>query len=608
MGLSVASRSFKMSGLPQEGTWFVRWIDGFVDHPASLANPEIEVALERLPNDHWDGVTFAVAVARNEPPPGSDDRPMESLICRLHAGVITGLYLGAVIHNGDHVGRLKAPIEPFSVVLPDDLLAPTPTDENLGLVHAGTKIRTLLGDKNEFALIPRDLYRTFLIPRLVTPVKVTDGVLVLPSSVVIRAFISPIGAVVRDLVRRPPQALPMTPQPLLHSVLGPGTGVMQDGRWRVALDAKIGERHAPLLANLHRAFSEHGSLAAARVFDGARSNPPRLAGALPFTKCTLQMQVHVHEIAPGHWLALDVESARWPYDEPREIDVVRWVREGERPDDVLYRPGGRPGLADEGQIDVLPQEDAHEGAELAMWKTGGPTWEALPDRIETQQPYHRDDDRWVGVRDENPSALATMGGTGRHGDVDAVSYDQRPEEPSQIEQIDRFEEILALFDELRTPDPNRRRGMIASASPIAAEKAAYQVSAGTRDVWRFQNDPDEPNPWVVWNPGAAVKRSRTALVYQIAVPGRGIATWFEIEGRTANDLYRALIAGRLLSDPEIIAVLDAVSEKNNVLHVDYGSVLPTCPKPALWKHGRVKETGRLSAESAWAKLVAAFGG
>ena len=597
-----------MSGLPQEGTWFVRWIDGFVDHPASLANPEIEVALERLPNDRWDGVTFAVAVARNEPLPGSDDRPMESLICRLHAGVITGLYLGAVIHSGDHVGRLKAPIEPYSIDLPGDLLALPPTDQSLGLVHAGTKLKTLLGNDNEFALIPRDLYRTFLIPRLVTPVKVTDGVLVLPSSVVIRAFISPIGAVVRDLVRRPPQPLPVTPQPLLYSVLGPGTGVMQDGRWRVALDAKIHERHAPLLANLHRAFSEHGSLVAERVFDGARSTAPRLAGALPFTNCTLQMQVHGYEIAPGHWLALDVESARWPYDEPREIDVVRWVREGERPDDVLYRPGGRPGLADEGQIDVLSQEDAHEGADLAMWKTGGPMWEALPDRIETQQPYHRDDDRWVGVRDGNPSALATMGGTGRHGDVDAVTFDQRPSEPSQIARIDRFEEILALFDELCAPDPRGRRGTITSASPIAAKTAAYQVSAGTRDVWRFQNDPDEPNPWVVWNPGAMPERSRTALVCRIPVPGHGDATWFEIEGRTANDLYRALIVGCPLNDPEIITVLDAVCEQKNVLHVDYGTILPNCPPPALWKHGRVKKTGRLNADSAWAKLVAAFGG
>lgn len=599
-----------MSGLPQEGTWFIRWIDGYVDHPASLANPDIEVALERLPDDRWDGVAFADAVARNEPPPGSEDRPTESRICRLHAGAITGLYLGAVIHKGDPVGRLDAPIVPFSFDLPGDLLALPPRDQNLGLVHAGTKIGTLLGDENEFALIPRDLYRTFLIPRLVTPVKVSGGVLILPSSVVIRAFISPIGAVVRDLVRRPPQPLPLTPQPLLHSVLGPGTGVMQDGRWRVALDAKIDERHAPLLANLHRAFSEHGFLAAERASDGARSNPPRLAGALPFTNCTLQMRVHVYEIALGHWLALDVESARWPYDEPREIDVVRWVREGERPDDVLYRPGGRPGLADEGQIDVLSQEDAHEGADLAMWETGGPAWEALPERQETRQPYHRDEDRWIGVRDANPSAVATMGGTGRHGDVDAVSYDQRPEEPSQIERIARFEEILALFEDLCLPDPQGRRGTITSARPFAAEATTDRVMAADHPVWRFRdspNKPAKPNPWVVWNPGAMPQRNRTALVCRILVPGHGDATWFEIEGRTANDLYRALIVGRLLSDAETIAVLDAVSEQNNVLHVDYGAILPDCPPPALWKHGRVKETGRLNAASAWAKLVAAFG-
>lgn len=599
-----------MSGLPQEGAWFIRWIDGFVDHSASLANPEIEVALERLPDDRWDGVTFAEAVARNEPPRGSDERPMESVICRLHAGAITGLYLGAVIHNGDHVDRLDAPIEPFSVVLPDSLLAPPPTDKNLGLVHAGTRIGALLGDDKELALIPRDIYRTFLIPRLVTPVRIPGGVLVLPSSVVIRAFISPIGAVVRDLVRRPPQPLPLAPQPLLYSVLGPGTGVMQDGRWRVALDSKIHERHAPLLANLHRAFSEHGSLAAERVFDGARGNPPRLAGALPFTGCTLQMRVHVYEIAPGHWLALDVESARWPYDEPREIDVVRWVREGERCGDVQKRPGGRPGLADEGQIDVLSHEDAHEGADLALWETGGPAWEALPDRHETRQTYHRDEDRWVGVKDGNPSAVASMGGTGPHGDIDAVTFDQRPKEPSQIERIERFEEILALFDELCSKDPRGRRGKITSASPCVQGAAMDRVMAGNRPVWRFRdrpNKPDKPNPWVVWNPGAAVTRSRTALVYQIAVSGFGVATWFEIEGRRANDLYRALIVGRLLSEPEIIAVMDAVSEKSNVLRVDYGTVLPTCPKPSLWKHSRVKETGRLSADSAWAKLVSAFG-
>lgn len=246
-----------MSGLPQEGAWFIRWIEGFVDHLASLSNPEIEVVLERLPGDRWDGLTFAEAVARNEPPRGSDNRPMENKTRRLHAGAITGLYLAAVIYNGDHVGRLDAPIMPFSVDLPGDLLALPPTDQNLGLVHAGTKVGTLLGDKDkDLVLVPRDLYRTIVVPRLVTPVKVPGDLLVLPSSVVIRAFISPTGAVIRDLVRRPPQPLPLTPQPLLHAVLGPGTGVMQDGRWRVALDAKINERHAPLLANLHRPFRE----------------------------------------------------------------------------------------------------------------------------------------------------------------------------------------------------------------------------------------------------------------------------------------------------------------------------------------------------------------
>ncbi|MFC6390178.1 hypothetical protein [Methylorubrum zatmanii] len=607
----MASRSFKMSGLPQEGTWLIRWIDGFVDHPASLSNPEIEVALERLADDRWDGVTFAEAVARNEPARSSDNRPMESVICRLHAGAITGLHLGAVIHKGDHVGRLDAPIVPFGVDLPGDLLALPPTDQNLGLVHAGTRIGGLIGGDSERALVPRDLYRTFLIPRLVTPVKVSGGVLILPSSVVIRAFISPIGAVVRDLVRRPPQPLPLTPQPLLYSVLGPGTGVMQDGRWRVALDAKIHERHAPLLANLHRTFSEHGFLAAERVFDGARSEPPRLAGPLPFTDCILHMRVHVYEIAPGHWLALDVESARWPYDEPREIDVVRWVREGERPGDVLYRPGGRPGLADDGQIDVLSQEDAHEGADLAMWATGGPAWEALPVRHETREPYHRDEERWVGVKSGNPSEVGSLGGTGPHGDVEAVTFDQGPKKPSQIEPIARFEEILALFDELCAPDPRERRGTITSAIPCVQGLEVDRIMAGNCPVWRFRNSPnkpDKPNPWVVWNPGAMPERSRTALVCRIPVPGHGDATWFEIEGRTANDLYRALIVGRLLCDAEIIAILDAVSEQNNVLHVDYGAILPHCPPPALWKHGRVKETGRLSAKSAWAKLVAAFGG
>ena len=125
-----------MKGLPQEGTWFIRWIDSFAKHPASLSNPEIGVALERLPDDHWNGVTFADAVARNEPSSEGEDRPMESRICYLHAGVITGLYLGAVIHNGGLVGRLTAPIESFSVKLPDDLLAPPPTDKSLArLIH-----------------------------------------------------------------------------------------------------------------------------------------------------------------------------------------------------------------------------------------------------------------------------------------------------------------------------------------------------------------------------------------------------------------------------------------------------------------------------------------
>ncbi len=599
-----------MSGLPQEGAWFIRWIDGFVDHSASLSNPEIEVVLERLPGDRWDGLTFAEAVARNEPPRGSDNRPMENTIRRLHAGAITGLYLGAVIHNGDHVGRLDAPIVPFSVDLPGDLLALPPTDQNLGLVHAGTKIGTLLGDKDkDHVLVPRDLYRTIVIPRLVTPVKVPDGVLILPSSVVIRAFISPVGAVIRDLVRQPPGSI-------LDDVIGPGTGVMFDETWRIALNPNISERHAPLIANLHKSFRPYGHGAAIRVNDFARE-PGRLAGPLPFTDCTLQMRVHVHEIAPGHWLALDVESARWPYAEPREIDVVRWVREGERPDDVRYRPGGRPGLADEGQIEVLSQEDAHEGADLAMWKTGGPAWEALPDRHETRQTYRCDDDWWVGVRDGNPSRVGSLGGTGPHGDVDAVTFDQRPNEPSQIERIDRFEEILALFDELCAPDPRGRIGTITSAIPCVQEAEVDRIMAGNRPVWRFRDSPnksngsnklDKPNPWVVWNPGAAVTRNRTALVYQIAVSDFGIATWFEIEGRRSNDLYRALIVGRLLSEPEIIAVLDAVSEGNNVLRVDYGAILSNCPPPALWKHVRVKETGRLSAESAWAKLVAAFGG
>lgn len=573
-----------------------------------MDNPEIEVVLERLPVGRWEDMTFAEAVAQNEPSPASKERPRPYKVCRLHAGAITGLYLGAVIHDGNHMGRLRAQIEPFSVDLPGALLAVPGSDKNLGLISASTKIGVLLGTDSKVSLVPFKDYRTFVAPHFVTALRTSAGVLVLPSSVVIRAFISPIGAVVRDLVRRPPQPLPLTPQPLLHSVLGPGTGVMQDGRWRVALDAKIDERHAPLLANLHQAFSEYGSLAAERVFDGARSNPPRLAGPLPFTDCTLQMRVHLYEIAPEHFLALDIECARWPYTEPREIDVVRWVREGKCRDDVLCRPGGRPRLADEGQIDVLSEQDAHERADLAMWETGGPAWEALPDRHESQQPYLRNEDRWVGVRSRDPSAVATMGGTGRHGDVDAVSYDQRPEEPSQIERIDRFEEILALFDELRKPDPRQMRGVIGSWKLHAPMTPAYQISAGIHPVWRFQGDRDKPNPWVWWNPGVTPKRCRTALVCQITVPGHGVATWFEIEGRNAKDVYRALIVDRFLSEPEIIRIMDAVQDKENVRGVDYSAVLPDCPRTELWKHGRVRKMDRLDAGSAWRMLVAVFGG
>lgn len=433
--------------------------------------------------------------------------------------------------------------------------------------------------------------------------KFPAGVLILPSSVVIRAFLSPVGAVIRDLVRQPPEFL-------LGGLLGPGTEAVSEEAWRVALNPKIGERHAPLIANLHKAFKPYGGKAAICLNDAARRL--RLAGPLPFTKCTLQMDVRVYQIAPGHWLALDVASARWPYTKPSEIDVIRWVRDVDKPDDVLHRPGGRPGLATEGQIDLVQKEDSHEAGDLVMWETGGPEWAALPRQRVVRERYNCEAERWVGLTDESAASEATMGGSGPHGVLHEVSYDQRPGEPSQIDRIDRFEEILALFDELSKPDPQRRRGMIESPSPLVQKEAEDRVKAGTLPVWRFREDPnetgtDKANPWVIWNPGAAVKRSRTALIYQLVVLGYGNATWLEVEGRSEKDVYRALIVGRRLNEQEIIAVLDAVSKENNVLRVDYGAILSHCPPPALWKHVRVKGTGRLSAESAWSKVVAAFG-
>ncbi len=76
----------------------------------------------------------------------------------------------------------------------------------------------------------------------------------------------------------------------------------------------------------------------------------------------------------------------------------------------------------------------------------------------------------------------------------------------------------------------------------------------------------------------------------------------------AKDVYRALIVDRFLSEPEIIRIMDAVQDKENVRGVDYSAVLPDCPRTELWKHGRVRKMDRLDAGSAWRMLVAVFGG
>ena len=120
--------------------------------------------------------------------------------------------------------------------------------------------------------------------------------------------------------------------------------------------------------------------------------------------------------------------------------------------------------------------------------------------------------------------------------------------------------------------------------------ATYHVLAGIRPVWRFQ-EPSEPNPWVVWNPGGISKRGRTALVNQISVLGYGEATWLEIEGRSEKDAYRALIVDRLPSEPEIIAVMKAVCKANDVPGVDYANGAADLPNARLVE-AQSGETGR----------------
>ncbi|KFA35144.1 hypothetical protein [Xanthomonas vasicola] len=555
-------------GLPDDGRWFIRWVDRFGPSLGDTSTISITLFLARLPDEikvetlSQDEVAtlFAAELPTQEVFPLVGSLPMFTI--------------GQIYEAGKLVGRL-----PTRRLVVPDALANAEDSAQLGRENAPTTLDAQMPFPADMRVNPAvgvsalrlssELRRSCRV--LVAKDHDRQMDLIIPRSLIFRTFY----AFRRQL------ALSFTHGPwterkkeLLYldgEFKGHRTAIGEDGSWNVVLQKGMRLSDAPLMALLH--FDTYASQQANSLYQQARAqsqstdygnrhwyaratlpfrpdagpyaatlsgyplNQSKFKGTyLPFLVSTIHeftFPRHVPEI--GRILRNDANDGEY-------VEVTQassGYKDNERP------PGVRP-------ASMRNDAEVHASQEMESFVELEDTFNftQLPCLIELTKDKSK---RYLGARGVQAKPATDGGSTGprdsRIGSLSGIDP-----EVVQRDVSHRFEELFVLFESLV------RRGVIASVHEVHPPHKSMLVKREARMCWNFLSDYErnsgkmERRGWhVIQTKTGRVPRSAMVLSIELTASVGGY--WIEIETRPGEGILSPL----LLSKP-IFAATNLISD------------------------------------------------
>ncbi|MGA4554925.1 hypothetical protein [Methylorubrum aminovorans] len=554
------------------GRWCVRWIDGFVEHPQTDRDPQLQVTLSAVTDPDWRTLPYLEAI---KPRRISSTRKHNARITldlfqgRIHAGALSSLKLGTVLEAGRPIARLEADNPEFSFDLPSAFVGGAN-----GIFPAHASAAEFLGASDAGNIIPASVFEPYSRKdTLVTVLRGNAGTLLLPQSEVIRAFLAPCSAVARDLVSLPPPYQ-------LRGIIRQGTTITPEGHWRLDLADGIAARHAPMIANLHDRFNARGSIAAAQVFY-ERQQTNRLAARLPFTDCTLRLKVRVVPLIGNRYLGLEITHVAWPYRGQPQIEVVRWIPERPEDADDQQVPTRRVTTRKGALLDLVSDAGPDFSSDVTPLDAEGIVWSDMPAPQVRELTFRLEPDcttfPGTTTRTNEVSVGSAAAGTG----VADVVINQEPTDSDlRLEGVARFERVVEMLVTLKSD------GRIHDWTPLVEPPGGQRASQrGQRAVWKLGVGLKRIPGWcwIVRHP----PHRRTLFIVKIELDPERAVLWLEIEPRDRDHVSSSMIvvAGRDLDADELTALVQAVETGEGFGAVRAGEGRPSESVCRRWFHG-----------------------
>ncbi|OQP78452.1 hypothetical protein IA54_006550 [Xanthomonas phaseoli pv. syngonii LMG 9055] len=583
-------------GLPDDGRWFIRWIDRFGPSLGDTSTISISLFLARLPDEiraealSQDEVAnlFAAELPTQEVFPLVGSLPMFTI--------------GQIYEAGKLVGRL-----PTRRLVVPDALASAEDSAHLARENAPTTLDAQMPFPADMRVnpavgvgalrLPSEVRRSARVLLVKDHHREMD--LLIPRSLIFKTFY----AFRRQL------ALAFTHGPwterkkeLLYlnaEFKGHRTAIGEDGSWNVVLQKGMRLSDAPLMALLN--FDDYASQQANSLYQQARAQWPHAGygnrawyarATLPFRPdavpyaATLSgyplnkskfkgtylpfLVSTIHEFTfPGHV----PEIGRILINDATDGEQVEVTQASSGYKDNKRPPGVRPASI-RNDAEVHSSQEMESFAELVDTFT----FTKLPCLVELTKDKSK---RYLGARGVEAKPATDGGSTGpldsRIGSLSGI-------EPELVQRdvSHRFEEIFDLFDNLM------RRGIIASVKEIHPPHKSMLVKREARMCWNFLSDYErnsgriDRRGWhIIQTKNGPVPRSAMILLIQLTDSVYG--HWIEIETKRGEGFLSPL----LLTASDISmssAVIDALSTIAQAKGVGLRSAFGADSNALFYKH------------------------
>lgn len=589
----------RIQEFPKDGRlWWIRWVDRYRVLKGGTATPCVEVLLSPLDlslRDLRNASPHKIAAARSQ---GDVLVPVRIPV---FTGFIPRLPLGVVFLDGVEVASI--PLE-----------------------HARFDIRefsvSVRGTQDELSNKPR--WRTFpyrVINRgdyylgdfpgarrsKAVVVESDDAVIVIPCHEIFRTMYAPHSDIARALTAGPWESTKT-------QVVAPDhTGLRDDGLWQVTLRRRIGDHFGPILANL--CIADVGKAAANGIYTGFLGNDGSgyLTAPFPFSLSRLTFEARGLWLdgEPRKFLALQLLGMEWPSspelvsfrDNSSKKGEIQTPIEKNRP----FSGSSATTRADEdGIVDANSQEDPSASSTVTTFAVPSVAWRNLPKRVEEAKkesfiyrgrPRSDGEDELQGV---SP-------GTEWSGDTDSASGAYSAESPQRRDVSQRFEEVLKMFERLRSD------GRIENWSIIPHPRPILRIDAVR--LWHFPKRAKDTKQFLPFSYlRRKEKQRRGALVCKLGLHEKTVY-WLEIETRPSEPGRKALVytvAEERFASATLV-LLESVALNHGVwLHPDDLAKLTDISTAVTWRHTFIDKPekgkgGRLNEARALATLAKVAG-